>query len=160
MTLSVGFYRLLMRACPREFRSNYGDQAVEAFAEIARRTDGRGRLATWSFFAAAYADILMTALREHAAGIGSDIAYALRLMVKSWVSSAVVVVTLAIAIGIGATVFGAIEAVLLAPLPYDDPAQLVFIFDRPLDQPAAHGGETSLPNSLDWPRLAQSFSAM
>ena len=102
----------------------------------------------------------MTALREHAAAIGSDVTYALRLMAKSWVSSAVVVVTLAIAIGVGATVFSAIEAVLLTPLPYDDPAQLVFIFDRPLDQPAAHGSETSLPNSLDWPQLAQSFSAI
>jgi len=161
MAASVIFYRVLLRMCPREFRTNYGDQAIETFVEIAQRRAGRrGRLSAWSFFAAAYLDILMTALREHAAGIGSDVTYALRLMAKSWVSSAVVVVTLAVAIGVGATVFSAIEAVLLTPLPYDDPAQLVFIFDRPLDQPAAHGSETSLPNSVDWPQLAQSFSAM
>jgi putative ABC transport system permease protein len=160
MPASVTLYRALMRMCPREFRNNYGDQAVEAFAEYARCADRRGLPAAWSFAAAAYSDILMTALREHATGIGNDVAYALRLMAKSWVSSAIVVVTLAIAIGIGATVFSAIEAVLLAPLPYADSTQLVFIFDRPFDQPAAHGAETSLPNALDWPHLAKSFSAM
>ena len=102
MAASVVFYRLLLRMCPREFRTNYGDQAIETFVEIAQRRAGRrGRLSAWSFFAAAYLDILMTALREHAAGIGSDVTYALRLMAKSWVSSAVVVVTLAVAIGVG-----------------------------------------------------------
>jgi putative ABC transport system permease protein len=51
-------------------------------------------------------------------------------------------------------------AVLLAPLPYEKPSQLVFIFDRPYDDPGAHGSETSLPNTLDWPKLARSFSSI
>ncbi len=159
--LGVTLYRALLRFCPREFRSAYGDQAVAAYAEMAgRRYEEGGTAAALAFALAAYADIVVTALRERAAILGGDVAFALRLMAKSWLSTAIVIATLAIAIGIGATVFSAIDAVLLAPLPYEDSAQLAFIFDRPYDDPAAHGSETSLPNTLDWPKLARSFSAM
>ncbi len=161
MALAVFIYRALLRACPREFRSGYGDEALAAFVEmIGRRSKERGRAAALAFVLAAYVDILCTALRERAAAVASDAAFAARLMAKSWIASAIVIATLAIAIGIGATVFSAVDAVLLAPLPYVDPSRLVFIFDRPYDAPAAHGSETSLPNSLDWPTLSQSFSAM
>jgi putative ABC transport system permease protein len=161
MSPCVSVYRALLRACPREFRSTYGDEAVAAFAEMFRRRTHEGdRVAVAAFVLAAYGDILHTALRERAGTIAGDAAFALRLIAKSWMTSCVVIATLAIAIGIGATVFSAVEAVLLAPLPYADPSRLAFIFDRPYDAPAAHGTETSLPNSLDWPKLAQSFSAM
>ena len=161
MAPAVSLYRAFLRACPYEFRSSYGDEAVAAFAEmIGRRAREGGRAGALVFAVTAYADILLTALRERTASVAGDAAFALRLIAKSWVTSSIVVTTLAIAIGIGATVFSAVEAVLLAPLPYADPSQLVFIFDRPYDDPAAHGSETSLPNSLDWPRLSQSFSAM
>ncbi len=161
MPPSVSLYRLLLRACPREFRNSYGDQTVAAFAEmIGRRMSDGGRAAAAAFALAAYGDILLTALRERGAAIAGDAAFALRLIAKSWIASSIVIATLAIAIGIGATVFSAVEAVLLAPLPYADPSRLVFIFDRPYDAPAAHGTETSLPNTLDWPKIAQSFSAL
>jgi putative ABC transport system permease protein len=161
MTHSLRFYRVLLRLCPREFRRSYGEEAAATFAEeIARLHDERDPTKAWSFALAAYLDIVVTALREHAAIVGRDIAFALRLMAKSWLSSAIVISTLALAIGIGATVFSAIEAVLLAPLPYEDPSRLVFIFDRPYDQPAQHGSETSLPNTLDWPNLAQSLGSV
>jgi predicted permease len=160
MPASVAFYRALLRLCPREFRSSYGEEAAATFAEeIARLHDERDPTKATSFALAAYFDIVATALHEHVAIVGRDVAFALRLMAKSWLSSAIVIATLALAIGIGATVFSAIEAVLLAPLPYDDPSRLVFIFDRPYDQPAQHGSETSLPNALDWPKLAQSLSS-
>ncbi len=161
MTPAVVIYRALLRACPREFRSSYGDEAVAAFVEMTRRRTSEGaRAAGLAFVLTAYADLLITALRERTAAVAGDASFALRLIAKSWVTSSIVVATLAIAIGIGATVFSAVDAVLLAPLPYTDPSRLVFIFDRPYDAPAAHGSETSLPNSLDWPKLAQSFSAM
>jgi putative ABC transport system permease protein len=161
MTPAVVIYRALLRACPREFRSSYGDEAVAAFVEMTqRRTSEGARAARFAFVLSAYADLLITALRERTGTVAGDASFALRLIAKSWVTSSIVVATLAIAIGIGATVFSAVDAVLLAPLPYADPSRLVFIFDRPYDAPAAHGSETSLPNSLDWPKLAQSFSAM
>ncbi|HEV3089913.1 MAG TPA: ADOP family duplicated permease [Candidatus Cybelea sp.] len=160
MAGGVAIYRALLRLCPREFRSNYGEQAMDDFSQILHRRRTQNRAKALGFALEAYLDILATALREHAALVGSDAAFALRLMAKSWVSSSIVIATLALAIGIGATVFSAIDAVLLAPLPYADPSRLVYIYDRPADNPAAHGSETSLPNSLDWPKLATSFSAM
>lgn len=161
MNAAAALFRLLVATCPVEFRQNYGAQMVETFVAAAQsgRTE-HGTAAVWAFALSAYADVLATSFREHGSNICKDVVYALRLIAKSWVSSAVIVATLAIAIGIGATVFSAIEAVLLAPLPYDEPGQLVFIFDRLTDTPTAHGSETSLPNTLDWPKLAQSFQGM
>lgn len=139
MTPSLAFYRALLRLCPREFRNSYGEEAAETFAEaLSRLRDQREPAKALSFSITAYFDIVLTALREHAAIVGGDVAFALRLMAKSWLSSAIVIATLALAIGIGATVFSAIDTVLLAPLPYEKPSQLVFIFDRPYDDPGAH----------------------
>jgi putative ABC transport system permease protein len=161
MAPSLTFYRALLRLCPREFRRSYGEEAASTFAEaLSRLHERREPAKTLTFALSAYFDIVLTALREHAAIVGGDVSFALRLMAKSWVSSAIVIATLALAIGIGATVFSAIDSVLLAPLPYENPSQLAFIFDRPYDDPAAHGSETSLPNTLDWPRLARSFRSI
>jgi hypothetical protein len=119
MAVSVAFYRVLLRLCPQEFRNSYGDEAAATFAEaLARLRDAGNMSAAITFALAGYFDIVVTALREHATIVGGDVAFALRLMAKSWLSSAIVIATLALAIGIGATVFSAIDTVLLAPLPY------------------------------------------
>jgi putative ABC transport system permease protein len=161
MNVAEAVFRAFVGTCPREFRRNYGAQTVETFRETAKRRSAEGGAqAAWTFVMSAYADILWTAFREHTAMVGKDVAYALRLIEKSWGSSVIVICTLAIAIGIGAAVFSAIDTVLIAPLPYRDPSQLVFIFDRLVNAPGAHGSETSLPNSEDWPKLARSFSSV
>lgn len=158
MNAAVALFRFLVATCPAEFRQNYGAQMVETFVATARcRRAENGTAEGWAFVLAAYADVLAVSLHERTSNIAKDVVYALRLIAKSWVSLAVIVATLAIAIGIGATVFSAVEAVLMTPLPYDDPDRLVFIFDRGTDTPNAHGTETSLPNTLDWLKLAQSF---
>jgi putative ABC transport system permease protein len=161
MNVAEAVFRAFVGTCPRDFRRNYGAQTIETFRETAKHRNAEGGAsAAWTFMMSAYADILWTSFREHTTMIGKDIGYALRLIGKSWGSSAIVIGTLAIAIGIGAAVFSAIDTVLIAPLPYQDPSRLVFIFDRPLNTPGAHGTETSLPNSEDWPKLTHSFSSM
>jgi putative ABC transport system permease protein len=56
-----------------------------------------------------------------------DVRFALRVLLKNPLLSAVAVVTLAVAIGANTTIFSVVNAVLLQPLPYPEPDRLVRI---------------------------------
>jgi predicted permease len=57
-----------------------------------------------------------------------DTRYALRMMLRSPGLTAVLVVTLALGIGASTTIFSVVSSVVLRPLPYDKPDQLVRVY--------------------------------
>ena len=67
--------------------------------------------------------------------LAQDLRFALRSLARQ--PTLVAVAVLALALGIGATsaLFSVVNGVLLEPLPYDQPEQLVRVFDRSSEQP-------------------------
>ena len=59
-----------------------------------------------------------------------DVRYALRWMISSPGLSVVIILALGIGIGANTAIFGVIDAVILRPLPYEDPDSLMKIWMR------------------------------
>src|SRR5918995_965758 len=61
-------------------------------------------------------------------GLHQDFKYAVRSIAGAKKFAAIVVATLALGIGANSAVFGVLNAVVLRPLPYDEPARLVRVY--------------------------------
>lgn len=89
--------------------------------------------------------------------IAAYIRASLRQLSKAPGFASVVVLTLALGIGANTALFSVVNSVLLDPLPYPQPQQLVAVYG--VAPQVAHGYVTYL-NFLDWQREATSFASM
>lgn len=84
-----------------------------------------------------------------------DVKYSCRRLAKEPGFTLIAVATLALGIGVNTAIFSVVNGVLLNPLPYPAPDQLVAVYSRTADEPR---GSSSYPNFLDWVRDNRSFS--
>jgi predicted permease len=87
----------------------------------------------------------------------TDLRYALRVIFRTPSFALAVVTVLALGVGANTTIFSIVNAVLLRPLPFEEPERLVRIFTR---TPGGRLFELSPGKFYDWQRQAQSFEGM
>ena len=86
-----------------------------------------------------------------------DLRYGARMLLKQPGFTAVAVITLALGIGANTAIFSVVNAVLLRPLPYEDPDRLVVIWGT---HPHVGREVASLPDFVDWREQCRSFELM
>jgi predicted permease len=93
------------------------------------------------------------------ADLWQDLRYGLRTLLKNPGFTIIAVVALALGIGANSAIFSVVNAVLLRPLPFKNPEQLVMVWEN-----ATHLGfpknTPSPPNFLDWQRQNTVFTGM
>jgi putative ABC transport system permease protein len=178
MHSSRSLYRLLLRLCPADLRSQYGDEMEASFAQSLQRARGMGVLRLW---VRAVGDVIRhgigarrdawatfsrtQAYVEYRAGgwwmdtLRYDLRHAIRALLRQRVTSLIVILTLALAIGANTAVFSALHTVLIRPLPYAQPAALVMLWEK-REAEGVMKNSVSAADYLDWTRLAGSFSSM
>ena len=91
-----------------------------------------------------------------------DIRYAFRMLLKRPGFTLIVVLTLALGIGANTTIFSAIDAVLLNPLPYKDPDRLMVVWEtnKQLGPEMWDRNEVAIGNFLDFRSRNQVFEQL
>jgi predicted permease len=145
-------FRLALRAYPASFRGEFGDELSRIFDErVSGATGGPRRPALAAFL---IADALISGIGERArrrqdawawphhasdtrtAGsqtmtgdsLRADMRLAVRQIRRAPFFATLTVASLALGIGANSAMFGVVQAVLLRPLPYVDPAGLVMVW--------------------------------
>src|SRR5437899_5299786 len=86
-----------------------------------------------------------------------DLRFGVRMIAKSPGFAAVAILTLALGIGANTALFSVVNGVLLNPLPYPEPEQLVELRES---KPNFATGTISYPNFLDWQKDNRTFASM
>src|SRR6185295_17692633 len=76
-----------------------------------------------------------------------DLRYGARMLLKTPAITFIVILALALGIGANTAIFSVLNAVVLRPLPFDQPAELLFLNER---SPVLDEMSISYPNFTDW----------
>jgi putative ABC transport system permease protein len=188
-TLDTAPYRLLLLAFPRRFRRRHGAQLLMLYRDMcapAAREGGfrlwrkvaadavvEGLAARWEQFRRSLRRGSRPRRRSSSPPFGSpkgspsmyleqiwqDLRIAARGLARSPGFAAVAILTLGLSIGANTAIFGLVNAVLLRPLPFPEPQQLVRIYGTDLEEGDRYG-QVSLPDIIDLRAQSRSFAAI
>ncbi|QOY87910.1 ABC transporter permease [Paludibaculum fermentans] len=148
-------FRGLLWLYPAEFRDEYGREMSMVFSDryCSASTAGE-RLRVWF---EALTGVLMEAPREQLAALNQDVRYALRTLRKTPSFSLTAVLTLALAIGATTVIFSLLHAMLLRPLPFQNPEQIVRILST-YEKLGITSFTASVPDFVSWQQRTRGFT--
>src|SRR3954465_10351361 len=88
----------------------------------------------------------------------SDFKYALRMLTKTPGFAAIAILTLALGIGANSAIFSVIDSVLLRPLPFAKPNQLLAVWSKVVNESEKETG--SFPDYVDLRDQSQNLDSM
>jgi predicted permease len=166
MSRCAALYRMLLAVYPRRFRDRNRDEMVRLFVEKERDArNGGGSVGVAWYWARALVDVLRNGLgarlearrrRRRYAGtpMGNasederggggmdaflkDARYAVRTLWRSPAFAVVAIVTIGLGIGANTAIFSVVRAVLLQPLPYEEPHELVLLWGEMRNRDVTH----------------------
>lgn len=148
----IRFYRALLHLYPAGFRYEYGDELCAVFEERMRHSSRAASIV------AAVTDVLTNAAAVHWDALKQDLRYAARTFRRSPGFVATVIAIVALGIGANTAAFSLADFVLLRPLPFPRPHELVLLWN------AGEGydrNEVSPALYRDWKAMAtKSFAGM
>ncbi|HEY6399934.1 MAG TPA: ABC transporter permease, partial [Blastocatellia bacterium] len=105
----------------------------------------------------AFRDAMLLQPRRLEDEMFQDLKFGARMLLKNPGFTAMVIMTLALGIGANAALFSVVNGVILNPLPFPQPEQLISLHQS---KPNFETGAIPYPNFRDWQRENQTFSAM
>jgi len=91
--------------------------------------------------------------------IFQDLRHGVRVLLKTPGFTSLALLTLALGIGANTAVFSVVNAVLLRPLPFENPERIVAVFEQRPRENSFRGGISAM-DFVDWRHMAKSFSRM
>jgi putative ABC transport system permease protein len=88
-----------------------------------------------------------------------DLRYGFRLLARKPSFTLVAIVALALGIGANSVIFSVVNAVLLRPLPYEEPEQLMMAWENNTKQGESKSSVSYL-NYIDWKNQSKTFSSL
>jgi putative ABC transport system permease protein len=150
---------------PRRFRARFR-QEWEAELEyreelLARwdRLDWRNKLELLWRSLGAFWDALWLQRQRWEDDMIQDLRYGMRMLLKNPGFTSVAILTLALGVGANTAIFSFVNSVLLRPLPFDQPEQLVRVYEKRIRQGRMRN-PASGPDFLDWRQQQSVFQQM
>ncbi|MGC4049401.1 MAG: hypothetical protein QM757_07795 [Paludibaculum sp.] len=140
-----------------DFRDEYGREMSMVFADrYCSASTAGARVGIWF---EALTGVLMEAPREQLSALNQDVRYAVRTLRKTPSFSLTAVMTLALAIGATTVIFSLLHSMLLRPLPFQNPDQIVRVLN-PTRRFGITSFTASVPDFVSWQERSRGFSQL
>jgi putative ABC transport system permease protein len=178
--MNVGLFclRLLLRFYPRAWRDRFAEEMLATWLDQFDAVVTTGRESPLRFVVRSVAGVIRNLVPVHLQqrrvavshpdlqppgqrmrSIGHDVRFALRTLRKQPGFTAITVLTLALGIGANTAVFSVLNSVVLSPLPYTEPQQLVRLYEATTEEPGMRNFLT-VPDVVDVREDIRAFSSV
>ncbi|HEV8495824.1 MAG TPA: ABC transporter permease [Gemmatimonadaceae bacterium] len=172
MSLSARLYRGLLRVVPAELRDVHGDDMADAFVHELTAARRRGFFAASGVWVSALGDIARRAPYEHwrrrvrqrpkeyrMQSFFSDLRFAFRSFARQPGATALIIVTLGLAVAANTAVFTLIDGLFFRPFPFPEQNRLVYLNERAPRWNLEFTG-INYPDFVIWRSRARTFESM